>query len=101
MSAVATQWVRSKPVNARAVQFDGTAGRAQAIMTWMKQNGLSCDGHFRSGVGGQPGLLFLPIQNDVHRVDPDDWVVLDGGMFFFLTPDQFAEVFEVSPCLQH
>lgn len=101
MIAVATQWVRSKPVNARAVQFDGTAGHAQAIMAWMKQNSVACDGHFRPNAGEQSGSLFLPMQNGVYRVDQDGWVVLQDGMFWLFTPDRFAEVFEVFPCLQH
>ncbi len=99
MSGIATQWVRRRPVTMKAVQFAGTEGDAMAILEWMRETGADYNGHFRAGVGDEPGALFIPTDDQVWRVNKGDWVIRDGAMFWLTPPEQFGGAYEVVECL--
>ena len=100
MSTAATQWVRTRPVNLKAIQFDGSADQAQSILDWIKEGGVELCGHFRPPVGEVPGALLIPTPYSVLCVNKGDWVVqTEEKTFQIVTLECFDTKFQVVPCL--
>ena len=86
MDGLEITWVRSKPVNQRAVCFDGSQALATAILAWVRRLDDTLEGHFRAPLGGSGGALFIPTFAGVLRIDAGDWIVESGSDTFFYFP---------------
>jgi hypothetical protein len=109
MTDLPFQWLRSKPVVLKAVTFDGTETQALAILQWMDASAPGgAGGHFRAGVAGGPGAIFVPVPGGVWRINPGDWVIqCEGGAMLMAEAARVAEGYdlvaapEVIPCRHH
>jgi hypothetical protein len=94
------QQVRSKPTTHDAIWFDGAEAKAKDIFAWVQETVPGFKGHFRPGVGDQPGALFIPTAGGaVLSMSKGDWIIKNGNTLWVTTAEKFAEAYEVVECL--
>lgn len=100
MKPTLTQQVRTKPQTLEAIWFDGTKANADAIFCWIKEAVPGFTGHFRPGVGDQPGTAFIPMAGGaVLNLSKGDWMIKNGDTLWVTPAEKFAELYEVDQCL--